>query len=152
MKTIKKIELKVSRLKISDNKVFYNKKVYNSADVAKVANAILAYEDQEVCIVFHLSSQNEIIAYSEVSRGAVDFSIISPSIVFRPAIVNGATSIIFVHNHPSGSVDPSNADDLMTNRIKKAGELLGIALLDHIIVPSVLSNDGYYSYLDKCRL
>jgi DNA repair protein RadC len=77
-----------------------------------------------------------------VSRGTLDSSLASPSIIFRDAIRLGASRVIIVHNHPSGCPDPSQADVLITKRLRLAGELLDIVLLDHII----LTQDGWYSF------
>ncbi len=76
-----------------------------------------------------------------VSRGSLDASIAHPSMIFRDAIRMGAAKVVVTHNHPSGDPDPSHADVLTTQRLRKAGELLGIPFLDHIIV----AKDAWYS-------
>lgn len=76
-----------------------------------------------------------------VSRGSLDASIAHPSMIFRDAIRLGAHRLIITHNHPSGDPDPSHADELTTQRLRNAGELLGIPMLDHIIV----AKDAWYS-------
>lgn len=89
---------------------------------------------EEVLAMVTLDSQNNIMGYFEVSRGNLTSSIASPREVFKRAIVSNAQSIIVAHNHPGGSLDVSSGDKKVTKTLKKAGELLGIALHDHIII------------------
>ena len=79
-----------------------------------------------------------------VSRGTLDSTIAQPANVFRDAIRLGASRVIIVHNHPSGYAEPSRADVLITKRLRLAGELLDIFLLDHI----VLASDAWYSFAE----
>jgi len=81
-----------------------------------------------------LNSRHRVIREILVTRGLLDSALIHPREVFRPAVGEGAAGIILVHNHPSGDPSPSKEDGNITNRIKEAGETLGIKLLDHIIV------------------
>jgi len=69
-----------------------------------------------------------------VSRGSLDASLAHPSMIFRDAIRLGAAKVLVTHNHPSGDPDPSSADVLLTQRLRDAGEILGIPILDHVIV------------------
>lgn len=92
------------------------------------------FDTQENVIVASLSGANEVIKLHHITRGVVNQSQIHPREVFAPAIEDRAASIIMVHNHPSGNLTPSPQDLNVTERIKKAGELLGITLLDHIII------------------
>ena len=91
-----------------------------------------------------LNSREQITHDILVSRVTVDSTLAQPSIVFRDAIRLGASRIIVVHNHPSGCPDPSRADVLMTKRLRQAGELLDVILLDHI----VLASDAWYSFAE----
>lgn len=77
----------------------------------------------------------------EVSHGTVNMSITDPSIIFKKALLCNAASIAIIHNHPSGDCTPSQQDIEITDRIQKAGELLNIQLIDHLIV----GNPGYFS-------
>jgi len=79
-----------------------------------------------------LSTRNWTV--NEVSIGTLDSSLVHPREVFSEAIKNKAASVIFVHNHPSGNTEPSEEDVKLTKRLMKAGELLGIKVLDHIII------------------
>ena len=83
---------------------------------------------------------------SKAIKGNINSSIVDPRSVFRSAIVSNSASIIVAHNHPSGNLNPSESDNKITQKIKEAGNLLDIQLLDHII----LTTEGdYYSYADN---
>ena len=99
---------------------------------------------KEVVVVFALDTANRIISREVVGIGTLNSSIIHPREIFRTAILRNANSIILSHNHPSGSLDPSREDRVVTERLRKAGELLGIELLDHVIV----AESGFYSHTD----
>lgn len=110
---------------------------------ASVANMVpdLQFSDREQVAVIFLSTPNNVLGVNICSSGTLNTSMVHPREVFKPAILANSARIILVHNHPSGDCCPSNEDFKVTERIKKAGTLLGIELLDHIIVSSA----GYYS-------
>ena len=80
-----------------------------------------------------------------MSKGGLTNTIVDPRIIFLKALEVQATSIVLCHNHPSGNLTPSRADEELTTRLKNAGMLLDIKVLDHLIV----SNEGYYSFADN---
>ena len=84
--------------------------------------------------VLLLNTQNEILRDLQVTRGTLDASLVHPREVFRSAIVESSASVILVHNHPSGDPTPSAEDRAVTRQLRQAGELIGIAVLDHVIV------------------
>ena len=90
--------------------------------------------DRECLWVLHLNAANRIIEKELVSVGSVNSAIIHPREVFKKAILNGATGIITIHNHPSGQVQPSKEDRAMWERLDDAGKILGIPVLDHLII------------------
>jgi DNA repair protein RadC len=92
--------------------------------------------------VFYLDTKHRILAREIVSVGIINASLIHPREVFRSAVHINAESIIMVHNHPSGEPELSSADIEITQQIQKAGETLGIELLDHIVV----AGDKYKSW------
>lgn len=94
----------------------------------------LAQYDREVLCILNLAENKQPINMNIVSVGTVNSALVSPREIFKGSILSNASSIIAVHNHPGGSVMPSEADFNVTSRIGKSGELLGIPLLDHIIV------------------
>ena len=89
---------------------------------------------REHFIVFYLDTQNRLIERQIISIGTLSSSLVHPREVFEPAIRLSAASIIIAHNHPSNSVDPSIEDREITNRLKEAGKIIGIEVIDHIIL------------------
>lgn len=146
MKTIKKISIKATRVKMEGDPP---KRITCSRDVGQIGQQLLGDEDQEVMLVIHLNTKNEIIGYTEVARGSMQQCVIRPADVFRSTLLIGGTALILLHNHPSGHSNPSMEDNTFTKRLKKAGDLLGIDVLDHVIIPSVAEEGtSYFSYLD----
>lgn len=98
--------------------------------------------DREYLGVIVLDTKNKIAGVHIVSMGTLSASVAHPREIFKLAVLNNAAGIILWHNHPSGDVAPSKEDLTLTDRIKAAGELMGIALIDHIIVGA----GTYYSF------
>ena len=92
-----------------------------------------------------LNRANEVLGYKLVSQGGVNGTVVDAKIVFGTAVKCNASSIILVHNHPSGSLYPSQPDKELTKKLVKGGKLLDVLVLDHIIVTS----EGYYSFADE---
>ncbi|VFC10744.1 DNA repair protein RadC [Clostridioides difficile] len=90
-------------------------------------------------VVVLLNTKNEIISDVDVSIGTLSSSLVHPREVFKEAIRRSASKIIVMHNHPSGSVEPSREDKNITSRLIKCGEIIGIEIIDHIII-----GDGLY--------
>ena len=105
----------------------------------------LKYETKEHFLALHLDSKNRILCLDRVSSGSLNASIVHPREVFKTALLSSAAAILFVHNHPSGNPDPSREDLELTTRLKQAGDLLGLRVLDHIII----GEDRYISLADK---
>ena len=103
---------------------------------------------KEQFVVFYLDTQNVPLAKEVVSVGILNASLIHPREVFEPAIRYSAAKIIAVHNHPAGSLVPSEQDRAVTQRLAAVGELLGIALVDHVIV----AVSGCYSFKEQGEL
>lgn len=104
--------------------------------------AVYRQSKKEHFVVFFLDTQNQLEKEEIVSVGTLNESIIHPREVFEPAIRHLASHIIVAHNHPSGGLEPSSEDRVVTNRLQDAGRLLGIQLLDHVIVTA----QSYYSF------
>jgi DNA repair protein RadC len=111
-------------------------KISCAEDVFSLFHDRLKDKKEEHFYVLMLNNQNNIIAEQEVSKGILDASIIHPREVFKPAIKNSASKIILVHNHPSGNPEPSREDLEITEKLSKAGEELGIKVLDHVVIGS----------------
>ena len=103
-------------------------------DVAAVLKSKLKGKKKEHFWVICLDTRNRLINCKPVSVGSLDTSIVHPREVFKEAVSSSAASVIFVHNHPSGDPEPSKEDVELTKRLAKAGEIIGIDVLDHIIV------------------
>ena len=102
-------------------------------------------QDKEHLWVFHLNSRNQIKLIELVSLGILNSSLIHPREVFTRAVGERAAQIIIAHNQPSGEVTPSEDDLAITKRLVKAGEILGIELIDHLVVTTT----GYTSFKQK---
>lgn len=102
---------------------------------------------QEHLVVVVLNTQLGIIREKVVAKGDFSECTSSPRIIFKAALEAGGSSILLIHNHPSGDCSPSPADDKTTERVAACGKLLGINLLDHLIV-----GDDYYSYAETNNL
>ena len=98
--------------------------------------------------VLHLSRSNRVMARECVSRGGTVGTVVDTKLILKSAVNKLASSLILVHNHPSGTLSPSGEDDYITRRIKEAARLLDIRVIDHVIIAST----GYYSYNDHHRL
>ena len=94
----------------------------------------LRHEDQEVLLCMMLDTKNQLLGEKEITRGTVNATMISPRELFLTALQFRAVHILLVHNHPSGIPEPSGDDITVTRQIRRAGEMLGITLLDHIII------------------
>ena len=110
------------------------KVIRNPADIASHYISKLKDFKKEHFIAVFLDSKNKIIKDSVISVGTLNSSLVHPREVFKEAIKCSANFIILVHNHPSGNVEPSEEDRIVTEKLKEAGELVGIRLLDHLIV------------------
>lgn len=108
----------------------------------------LRHEKQEHMKLLMLNSKSMLIGESDISKGTVNASLITPRELFIEALLKNAVTIIIMHNHPSGDPTPSQEDIMITTRIKKAGEIIGIELLDHIII----GNNCYISFRESGML
>ena len=108
--------------------------VKSPEDVVNIVKSQLKGKKKEHFLVLCLDTRNRVINCRPVSIGSLDTSIVHPREVFKEAVSSSAASVIFVHNHPSGDPEPSKEDVELTKRLVKAGEIIGIDVLDHIIV------------------
>ena len=119
--------------------------VGSSGDIARYLQTKLKDHRHEVFAVLFLNRANKINHFEIISEGGITGTVADPRIILRKALEEDAVNIILCHNHPSGSLKPSRADEELTKKIKDAASLLDIAVIDHIIV----SEDGYYSFADE---
>lgn len=119
--------------------------ITGSSDIGTYLQAKLKDYRHEVFAVICLNRANKINHFEIISEGGITGTVADPRVILKKAIQEEAVSLILCHNHPSGSLRPSRADEELTTKIKEAATLLDIKVLDHIIV----SNEGYYSFADE---
>ncbi|MDR3242945.1 MAG: DNA repair protein RadC [Clostridiales Family XIII bacterium] len=103
-------------------------------EIAALFMEDMRYLKKECFKILLLNVKKEIMLIEEISMGNINSSIVDPREVFRPAVKRGAASVALVHNHPSGNPEPSKADISVTKRLRNAGELLGVQVIDHLII------------------
>lgn len=123
-----------------------NKQIKNSKDVYQACKELID-KKQEHFITLILNSKNQLIKKDLISKGTLNLTIIHPREIFKNAIKESANSIILVHNHPSGDPTPSEADIKVTKQICKAGKLLDIKVLDHVIIGTT-----HYSFQENNQI
>ena len=122
--------------------------IRSSSDIAEYVRAMIKDFNYEVFGVLFLNKANKINHFEIVSRGGITGTVADPRVILKRALEEDATSIILCHNHPSGNLKPSRADEELTFKIKEAARFLDIRVMDHIIV----SEEGYYSFSDEGNL
>jgi DNA repair protein RadC len=118
--------------------------IKTSSDIAQYLRATIKDFSYEVFAVLFLNKANKINHFEIISRGGLTGTVADPRIILKIALEQEATSIILCHNHPSGNLRPSRADEELTQKIKTAARYLDILMMDHLIV----SEEGYYSFAD----
>jgi len=123
------------------------RKITNSKDSESVFREIWSdsMELKEEFYILLLNRANKVLGWYKVSEGGMSGTVVDPKLIFSTALKGLASSIILSHNHPSGNLKPSEQDITLTKRLKQAGDLLEIPVLDHLI----LSNEGFYSFADE---
>jgi DNA repair protein RadC len=119
--------------------------ITNSTDVASYLQTLLKDYRQEVFAVVFLNRANKINHFEIVSEGGITGTVADPRIILRKALEENAVSLILCHNHPSGNLKPSVADQELTLKIKEAARYFDIKVMDHVIV----SDEGYFSFADE---
>jgi DNA repair protein RadC len=144
MKTIKKYQI------MSNNTDIPKAIIRTSEDVHRYV--LRFYLDDievfESSFLILLNRANSVIGYAKISQGGVAGTVIDNKIVLKYVVDTLASGFIITHNHPSGNVKPSEADDQLTRRLKSAADALDCKMLDHIII----TQDSYYSYADNGNL
>lgn len=119
--------------------------IHSGADAALFFKPMLSDQYFETFYVMFLNNANKVLHYRCISSGGTASTVVDTKIIFREALEAGATRLLLCHNHPSGSLRPSQADIRITHKIKELGQLFDIDILDHIIV----SETGYYSLVEE---
>lgn len=127
---------------VREERSLYGMERFKSASEAvETIRPLFEKADREMMVVMSLDVKNTPIAVEVVAVGGIDSCVIDVRNIFKHAVISNASNIICFHNHPSGIPEPSEDDKAITRRIKEAGILLGIPLIDHIII----GDDTYYS-------
>ena len=127
------------------NKKHNKKRFINAKDVWEETRYLFFDKKQEYFYALYFNNKQELIDKKMLFKGTINKSIVHPREVFKEAYLLSATSIICIHNHPSGDIEPSIEDKFFTKKIYDIGKIQNINVLDHIIV----SNDSYYSFLEN---
>lgn len=136
---------------IIDHSNFKNKKISSAADANEIFKGVRGNldtfeQDKEYFYVIGLTRRSTIRYIDLVSIGSMTGTVAEPREIFRRAIhLSVGGGIIIAHNHPSGNLNPSDADNKLTRKIKEAGKIIGIELIDHLI----FSDEGFYSFANE---
>lgn len=119
--------------------------IRESKDIAQYLQVLLKDYKKEVFAVVFLNRANKINHFEIMSEGGITGTVADPRVILRKALEENAVSIILCHNHPSGNLKPSRADEDLTIKIREAARYLDIKVMDHVIV----SEEGYFSFADE---
>jgi DNA repair protein RadC len=130
----RRVEEAVELVKITSSKVIF-----------ELMQPIIGELPHEEFWIVYLNNSNKVITKTQLSKGGITGTVVDIRIAFKMALEIGATSIVLCHNHPSGSLKPSEADKQITQKLKRAGESLEITILDHVII----TETSYFSFVDQ---
>ncbi|WP_195336363.1 JAB domain-containing protein [Paraclostridium bifermentans] len=140
----------VSLKLVKESSVLYKtRKISNPYDAYRLVKNFLADSDREKFVVVCLDIKNQPVSIEVVSIGTVSSTMVHPREVFKVAVLTNASKIICFHNHPSGNTNFSNEDEVITKKLHKCGEILGIELTDHIVVGD---DDKYFSFKENFKI
>lgn len=138
---------RVSIRLVKDAPLYSDKPMNHPMAVIEALGKELCEMDREVMCVINMKTNSVPINCSIVSMGTINASLVSPRELFKSSILSNAASVLLIHNHPSGSLEPSMSDLQLTERLKQAGDIIGIEVLDHIIVGG--DNTRYFSFCEQ---
>jgi DNA repair protein RadC len=120
-------------------------KITSSKKIFEIMQPIIGELPHEEFWIVYLNNSNKVISKSQLSKGGITGTLVDVRLVFKTALEMGATALILCHNHPSGTLIPSDADKQITKKLKVAGDSLEIKILDHLIV----TENNYFSFVDE---
>ena len=129
----------------NESEVIFKNKISKSQDAFEIFHSLMGDLPYEEFWLLLLNRANRVVKKVKISEGGISGTVVDPKKIFQICLEQHATSIILGHNHPSGTVTPSEADCKITKKIKDCGLLLDLAVLDHIIV----GDDRFYSFADE---
>lgn len=124
------------------------KKITSSNSVFELMQPLIGELQHEEFWIIYLNNSNKVIQKNQLSKGGITGTLVDVRLVLKNALVVGATGLILAHNHPSGTLKPSEADKQITNKLKTAAESLDIKVLDHLVI----TENAYFSFADECLL
>lgn len=134
--------------RIRAEKVEQQLQIQSCLDVVSLMQNKIANLDHEEFWTIYMNHANRILNTVQISKGGISNTPVDTRIIMQQAVLNKATQLILCHNHPSGSVTPSRADIQLTEKLRKAADLMDILLVDHIII----HKEEYYSFVEEGRL
>ncbi|UFH35829.1 RadC family protein [Flavobacterium acetivorans] len=120
-------------------------KITSSKMIFEIMQPLIGELPHEEFWIVYLNNSNKILSKSQLSKGGITGTLVDVRLVFKTALEMGATALILCHNHPSGTLVPSDADKQITKKLKSAGDSLEIKVLDHLIV----TENNYFSFVDE---
>lgn len=147
METSVNIKQDINRVKlyaVRERTVPYNDCITSAAAIYRLFGQ-MAYEPRERFVAVYLNSEKKIIAHDDLTQGTSSEAVVHAQEIIRTALLTNASSVVLVHNHPSGNVDPSVQDLELTSRVVDSCKLFNIEMLDHVII----GKDGYFSFADS---
>jgi DNA repair protein RadC len=142
------IKLLASLALSSRKEVVYRKKISSSKDINELLRPYLEDLDHEQFYIVLCNRANHVIKTECLSKGGISGTVVDIGQILKLAALNNAQAVFVSHNHPSGNLRPSEADNVLTKRIKDALRLMDVCLLDHVIISQL----GFYSYADEGNL
>ena len=146
------IDYKVGEVELSYKPTFKSlHKVISSEDAYKVL--LPTYKEGTICYkeyfkVLFLNQSNQVLGYTLISEGGITDTSVDVRVILQAALLTNSVALILAHNHPSGSLKPSQQDIEITKQVKRAAKLMRIEVFDHLI----LTDEGYYSFADEGQL
>ena len=140
--------LELGKRVYDEHKVVDKLKLKNSNEIFKYFAKFIIHEFQEHFMVIYLDNHMNYITHKILFKGTINQSIVHPREIFKEAYLEGASMIVLMHNHPSGSLVPSSYDDEFTKNTVFIGNMMGIKVVDHLIV----GNNDYFSYVEEGKL
>lgn len=130
--------------KITERRIIKSSK--DAADLCRLCFDADTIEWVESFIVLGFARNNALLGFYKISQGGITGTVVDPRVILQFALLSNSVNLVICHNHPSGQVKPSHADEMLTNKIKQAAELMDIKILDHIILGA---EDAFYSFADE---
>jgi DNA repair protein RadC len=132
----------------NESEVMAKEKIASSRDAYEIFRSVMSDQPYESFWIILMNKANKVIRKCNISEGGVSGTVVDPKKIYKIALDLHASSMILGHNHPSGNIQPSEADQKITKKIRDAGLMLDVAVLDHLII----GDDKYYSFADEGTL